>query len=536
MKKEIRKVIEKEVARLVSRAMVAIKNVYRNDSGYLRLQDFFFAVPFQLNVITLNEKELAEIEVSDVYPSIFNYLRGYVKLVDSDTDVSYLKVFIDVLVPDNLNTVSDAIKWVEENLIFNEDLGGEYALLFLYMHEVMHILHKHTLPSINARFDAIIENHSKNSKLPDGMKHKIKNFASDFLINSMLLETAKKDSALGELVSKIQHDKKNSFLYHPDLSANKGHTVETIIVELLKDMEVEDITADFSMQDGQSQDGQGDQQSVAIGKKYKIKYDDFEYEIYDLHDTLNDSKNSKGKNDKADLDDKVSKAIRDISNQMANKFKGSECAEIAVQLGIPIEVTVDWLGRLESDLFREVRHRTNKVSISWRRLKNKYRHIAKLPATVHYENVLNVIIAIDQSSSMSDYELRKINYVISKLAKRVKSCRVIIHDYEAVYNKLFERNVDKGLEREILKKRYADGGTSHKDVFEIIEKDFEEKPNEDFLVLIFSDMESNIEELWNKYKWTSVLKTYLVSSHINGIDNISSLPATKIIMDTGEVL
>jgi len=589
MKSEVRKAAQNEIMRLIPRAIYDMKNTYKNDKGYLALQDFFTAIPFTVILETVDANTLKEMHESDVYPKVLNYIGGYTKLVNSDNDISYLKVYITVKIPENLETEEEAIRWVRENIIQeignNDGIKGDSALLMVYMHEVSHIMHKHLLPSVNAKFDSIIEKHWKsNNKIPDNLKHKIKNFAEDFFINSLLLESAHSDSPLGILCSSVKRkDKKISFLYNPELSASKGHSVETIIVELLKNMEASEIGSGGQTQSqgssgdgsggqtqsqgssgdgsggqtqsqgssgdgsggqtqsqGSSGDGSGGQtqsqgnQPKISGTRYKLKYGDFEYEFWDMHGESNCQNGQCMSNAKAAQ--AIEAAARDTANQVINKMRGSGSAEIASALGFPIEVTVDWLEILESDLFKEVRHKTNRVSISWRRLKNKYRHIAHLPANVYYENVLNAIVVIDQSGSMGDIELRKINYIIKKLIKRVKTLRVIIHDDAVVYNKEFKRVVERDLEKELFKKRVACGGTSHDEPFEIIEEIYTNRASEDFIVLIFSDMYSNIEDIWGKFNWTDVASTYLVCTEKNGAGYVENLPAVKILMDTGEKL
>lgn len=552
MKKEVKKAIEYEVARIVSRAMKLLEKEYGNKekSGILRLQDFFLALPFQI-VINIDNEVLTE-EEKESYPSVFHYLRGHTKMVKDNYNNSYLKVYIDIFVPNNIKTVEEGIEWVQKNIINNKDLKGEYAFLLVYLHEVLHILLKHLLPLVNAKFNAVIDKHLNGKKIPPELRHEIINIAEDFYINSILLENANNNSKFKELAKKVGYVeeiiynyggkiervisgvenpiKTLSFYYHPKLSANKEHTVETIIEELMKRLETEDMKIKFVDINNKVKD-------VKVGTKYIVKYEDYKYVFYEVYMGSGSNCNKKSGiiSGSGEGNEEIEKIINQISNQIANKIKGSGSIEIAKKLGLPVEVTVDWLERLESNLFKEVRYKTKKVSINWRKLKNKYRHIAHLPSSVYYGNMLNVIISIDQSGSMSDLELRKINYIISKLVKRVKSCRVIIHDDKVVYNKEFKKNVDKQLEKEILKTRYATGGTSHKEVFDIIEEEFEKKSREDFLILIFSDMESDIEEIWNNYEWTSHLKTYLVSSYKIGVRHVSKLPATKIIMETGEM-
>ena len=560
MNKETRKALESEVARIVPRAIYKMKNTYKDEKsgGFLTLQDFFLALPFKIVIQESDEETINQLENSNTYPSIFKWVGGYTKLVKDDNDYKFLKVFITVIVPRDLESPGDAVNWINNTILNNDDLKGENALLLVYMHEVMHIMHKHLLPVINAKFDAIIDQHWNNeSKVPEHIKHKIKNFAEDFLINSLLLENAHSDSDLFKLGERVRNNiSKITFLYNPKLAASRGHTVESIIKELVKNMEAKEIKfscncdqsqqgdqcqqggsqSDQSQQgsgqggqDGQCQQG-GSQESQIKGAIYRIKYGNFEYEILDLHDegAMSQSENS------GDEAQEAAEAARSISNQITNKLKGSGSAAIAASLGMPIEVTVDWLDKLESDLFKEVRKYTHKTSSTWRRLKNKYRNIAPLPATVNYENVLNAIIVIDQSGSMGNLELRKINYIIKKLVKRVKQLQVIIHDYKIVYNKKFKYKIEQQLVKELFSKRHAAGGTSHRDVFSVIEEEYQKNKNEDFIVLIFSDMYSDIQDIWNQHKWTENVSTYLVATDKQGAKLVKNLPAYVIDMETGQ--
>ena len=590
MNRETRKAIEKEVSRLIPQAIYEIKKTYKDGSGYLTLQDFFLAVPFQVNVEVEDADEMNMLN-GDVYPSVLKYLGGYTKLVTDDADSKYLKVFITVTVPGNIESLSDGVAWVDKNILEARDIPGSTMLLMIYMHEIMHIMHKHLMPSVNAKFDAIIKQHSDGSNIPVALQHKIKNFAEDFIINAMLIENAADSSSLTSMKKQASQGlKKLAFLYNPELSPANGHTVETVIVELMKNVEIEQdgnsggggqcscgqqggngtqnsgnqgnqsgqggtqSNSEQDNQDGGTQnngdqdsgsnqgtqnnggqcscDQQGGQGNSNQGTTYKIQYGDFEYMFKDNHQQGNDNGSDQQNGGAQD----VSQAVRDAMNQVANKFKGAGSAHIAAQLGLPVTVSVDWLEKLESDLFKEVRHRTHKVSSTWSRLKNKYRHVAPLPATVNYENVLNAVIVIDQSGSMGDLELRKINYIIKKLVKRVKSLRVLIHDSDVVYDKTFVHNIDKAVESEIFSKRHAAGGTSHGDAFNKIEEEYIKKSNEDFIVLVFSDMYSDIEEIWDSYHWTQTTKTYLVCTDVSGIDWIKNVPATVIDMETGEKL
>ena len=538
MNKETRKALESEVARIVPRAIYKMKNTYKDEKsgGFLALQDFFLALPFKIVIQESDEETINQLENSNTYPSIFKWVGGYTKLVKDDNDYKFLKVFITVIVPRDLESPGDAVNWINNTILNNDDLKGENALLLVYMHEVMHIMHKHLLPVVNAKFDAIIDQHWNNeSKVPEHIKHKIKNFAEDFLINSLLLENAHSDSNLFKLGERVRNNiSKITFLYNPKLAASRGHTVESIIKELVKNMEAEEIrfsnNQDGQCQQGGGQDNQDGQNGKAKGTIYRIKYGDFEYEIQDLHDegAMSQSENS------GDEAQEAAEAARSISNQITNKLKGSGSAAIAASLGMPIEVTVDWLDILESDLFKEVRKYTHKTSSTWRRLKNKYRNIAPLPATVNYENVLNAIIVIDQSGSMGNLELRKINYIIKKLVKRVKQLQVIIHDYKIVYNKKFKYKIEQQLVKELFSKRHAAGGTSHRDVFSVIEEEYQKNKNEDFIVLIFSDMYSDIQDIWNQHKWTENVSTYLVATDKQGAKLVKNLPAYVIDMETGQ--
>jgi predicted metal-dependent peptidase len=129
---------------------------------------------------------------------------------------------------------------------------------------------------------------------------------------------------------------------------------------------------------------------------------------------------------------------------------------------------------------------------------------------------------------MGDYELRKINYVLQKLAKRSKTLHIVVHDYEVVLSKKFKKKIEKNVNA-FIKKRYSQGGTSHRQVFDYIANEVTSK---DVIYISFSDNYSDIESLIGKYSWSKYVNCYWVTTE-KWLDN--TVPGTQIHIDDGKV-
>ena len=106
-----------------------------------------------------------------------------------------------------------------------------------------------------------------------------------------------------------------------------------------------------------------------------------------------------------------------------------------------------------------------------------------------------LIVARDESGSMSNEEVAKAAGIIADAKEHYKKIIIIKHDYNIVSINEFNELDEKA--KNILLTREAGGGTSHKEVFEWV-KDYyiKNKDTEDAISCFISitDMESDIEK------------------------------------------
>jgi hypothetical protein len=239
-----------------------------------------------------------------------------------------------------------------------------------------------------------------------------------------------------------------------------------------------------------------------------------------------------------EVDDGAVDTITGIKNTLSSRLAGSNTTRMMDLLGVPIEVQVDWLGELKGLIFEETSRYTTKQDISYRKIKNKFRHIAKLPGTINYDNKLRVICVVDQSGSVGDYELRKINFIMQKLSEKAKEFDLIIHDYDIVAHEKFKNRTLMNDVKDYVQKRQCYGGTCHTQVFERIEEEYLDPRNkkDKFVVLTFSDMYSNIEQLSQSKKYTWVSPNSKVSKYWVTTDKeITSVDGIHIHVDKGRI-
>ncbi len=239
-----------------------------------------------------------------------------------------------------------------------------------------------------------------------------------------------------------------------------------------------------------------------------------------------------------DVQDGLVDAVQGIRSNLTSKIAGTGSARMMDLLDVPVEVEVDWLNQLKSLILEESNHYTAKQDISYRKIKNKYRHVANLPGVVFYDNRLKVICVVDQSGSVGDYELRKINFVMQKLSEKAKEFDLIIHDSQIVVHEKFRNRTLQNDVSDYIQKRQSYGGTCHTDVFDRIEEEYINPDNakNKFIVLTFSDMYSNIENLEQSGNYTWMERDSGVSKYwVTTQKEITSVDGIHIHVDKGVI-
>jgi predicted metal-dependent peptidase len=151
-----------------------------------------------------------------------------------------------------------------------------------------------------------------------------------------------------------------------------------------------------------------------------------------------------------------------------------------------------------------------------------------MPGRIYYEKELAAVISIDQSGSMSDQDLEKINYVVSQLAKKCVFTEVLLHDYTVAERKRFIGKKFKGI-REFITNRVACGGTSHKHVFETLEEIKRENPKRKVIYLSFSDNWSDIEEVYDERIFKGITAYWITTDERRLVD----VPGMQISLENG---
>jgi len=116
---------------------------------------------------------------------------------------------------------------------------------------------------------------------------------------------------------------------------------------------------------------------------------------------------------------------------------------------------------------------------------------------------------------MSDYELRKINYLLTQVAKRVGYLQIIIHDSKIVKTFEFGKKSDNSYNIKLdkmLYNRYSFGGTSHKDVFEYLDKQIPQSEIANSIYISFSDNYSDIKKVYGDYRVIQKIRKFWVTT------------------------
>ncbi len=113
-----------------------------------------------------------------------------------------------------------------------------------------------------------------------------------------------------------------------------------------------------------------------------------------------------------------------------------------------------------------------------------------------------LIIGIDTSRSISRNDLKKFSSVIEQSLDYFLCVKVIIHD-TTIYQKVeFTKDNILTFYNFLTNIGYQGrGGTSHKKLFDEIELLWNENKDELSMVICLTDMDSNIEQIYQKYSW-----------------------------------
>lgn len=165
----------------------------------------------------------------------------------------------------------------------------------------------------------------------------------------------------------------------------------------------------------------------------------------------------------------------------------------------------------------------------WKQLNKNYLcHNLTLPG-LNYEEVNSavgsLIITVDTSGSIASEDLKKFAGIINNSFQYFKEIILLTHDVEVHQREKFTAdNSDKFLSFVENIGFEGRGGTSHKPVFDEIQKIYKESDDPISMVMSLTDGYSDIETSWNDNEWSknNKIPTYIIITEdgtlINGID------------------
>ena len=469
------------LSRLTTKMIPIIQKTYTD----INLIDLLMALPIKFELNEVNEADLPEKKDGTKITLKEVALGGYITRDQAAGNPDRLVVFLTFTKSINESWDNFFRKLVDDSYYPN-------TLAFIYMHEAMHILLRHYDFYLNSTYENIVKN--IRNDLTEDLIHKLLNHGFDYYINGYLMENANRGSQIHDFTLENSNC---PYLYDANLSPNILQQSE-IVQKLAKEAEI-------NSQDIKDQDGN------IIGQMTEI--------------TINGNTSSsisinggQGEVVQQPRPDQSEQEINDVlDNARANlleKTRGNENKGSLSKLGIDYNVPTDWFKVLKNSLFTMVRHHTSNYEQTWGKIKNKMRHISMMPGRVYYEKELAVVVSIDQSGSMSNDDLEKINYVVTELAKKAVFVEIMLHDTVVASRQKFIGKQFKGI-REFVTNRVAHGGTSHKEVFENIDEIRRQNPKVKLIYLSFSDNWSDIDQTYPEELFRKITPYWITTDEKN---------------------
>lgn len=396
--------------------------------------------------------------------------------------------------------------FVNFSFLYNSDEDLEYFiksldnsiirkfLAFSYIHELQHILRRHNTKSTISIYQTIVESYlRKHNKSIDNIYEFI-NIAFDYAINYSIFDLIDDKDFIEILKEHILYDK----YYH-----NSQFTELTILKELLD--KLDEIKIESKELNTTSKQKKTISTTILLDNIEITKHK----EKSKTDDTIDD----------IEIEIKLDSQINNLSYILVKfineKSKGSNSQETFKNLGGLKKVKSDWIKELINRIFIITRDITHQYYSTWSSLKNQYRRIGLFPNKKFLKKTVFIYVSIDQSGSMSDNELRKINYLLTVIAKRVGYLHIMIHDSSIV--KIFELgqksdNNSKIDLDDIINKRYSSGGTSHKPIFQYLDDNIKKIDVPQSIYISFSDNDSDIEENYLNYRVIQKIKKFWVTT------------------------
>ena len=153
-------------------------------------------------------------------------------------------------------------------------------------------------------------------------------------------------------------------------------------------------------------------------------------------------------------------------------------------------------------------------------MKRMRAHGITLPGQGVETTASKLVITIDTSGSVSSDDLKKFLSVCKDSLMHFNEILVLQHDYKITKITVVDNtNIENGLDD--ISHFEGRGGTSHKEVFEYIEKELWHNDEDVGLIIMLTDYYSDVEELWTQYNWVNEYPVKIVLNH-SSVNIVSS--------------
>lgn len=390
---------------------------------------------------------------------------------------------------------------------FKSDMGIVY-LVFVYLHEVQHILRKHTTKNFDALMMNIIRKHLGNTP-QNQFHHNLINIAEDYAINYSIFSYIESSRDYRVFLPDI----KSAYLYD-----KKYEEAQNSEMEILEDLLNQSKDLISKMKQIGSQNFITDKDGN--NKPFENHSDNFKAD--------KDGNEQNGKSDEENEDgngnynyaeemikDQLAQGLANSLEEQIAKQKGNESFKLNSLIENSTKTNVMWFDRLKTNYYNIVNRRTKKYTSNWSNLNAKMRHIYKSPRRVNLEETLDIVLSIDNSGSMSIESLSKMLYIIEQKVKKINKLTVLAHDTDIVGILENEKNPKTILD--FVKKRHGGGGTSHKAVFNYLDNN-KKKLGKNVIYISFSDNYSDIETEYFKYNFIQKVDKIWLNSDGKSVD------------------
>lgn len=361
---------------------------------------------------------------------------------------------------------------------------GISFLTFVYLHEVQHILRRHTSSTFN-------EIMLKTARLVDSEKytkysqiHKFANFAQDYCINNALAELF--DRAGGTFKKEIAIISRHGLFDEKYKNDNEVIVLQKILKcqPEITVVDEDEYTITLDIQE-KNEDGsnRGPVKRVVINKS--------------------GSEDGDGSGIPIEAQNEIDRAIGGIADAIQNhmdkqsKTKGEGTFLLNEDLGPSIKTNVDWFDTLKTSLHTIVSSKTRNSMASWSKPNSKFRHSHMSPTHKNIEDQLNIILSVDHSGSMSNESLKKLLYIIEQRRNKIGSITILKHT-DGI-NGVLKNERDEKKILSFLSTR-DNGGTSHREIFEYLDNNVKKHEIDKSVYISFSDNYSDIELEYLNYK------------------------------------